>query len=126
MCVALVVDLSYSVDNLLENRSTMVFGQTLIGKFFYVMIYWHSVTQLHDQVYMSSLIYNFVKTHYIRMSKIRKSIDFIVNSILCFLLHQIFLLVSFQSNYCLRFFMYSSSYDCKRSLTYLQSNLEVF
>ena len=74
---------------------------------------------------MSSLIYNFVQFHDIRMPQIRQGIYFSVNSLLCLLILEVLLVIRLDGDQVLSLFVLSSSHDGESTGSNLQIDLKI-
>lgn len=64
---ALRVHVADRKKQLSKDNSASLFVHSLIWQLLYMMIDAHARTQLHHEVNMSSLVYNFIQTHDVRV-----------------------------------------------------------
>lgn len=70
MRVPLRMNLSNSANQLPKNRPALVFRHSLVWQFFQVVVNGHARAQLHHEVDVCALVYNFVQAHNVWMAQV--------------------------------------------------------
>ena len=81
MSIALTMHICHTFYDLPEYVFASALWESCLGLLLDMMEYAHTLTKFHHEMNMSSLIYYFMKFHYIWMIKLRECVDFSVHSL---------------------------------------------
>lgn len=99
--------------------------ESLVGYFLDMVVDAHSVTKFHHQMYVCSLVDDFVQFHNVRVPQIRKGVNLSMNSHLSLFVLQVLLVVCLDCNDVFGLLVLCSPYDGESTLTNLKIYLEI-
>lgn len=117
---------SDSLDDLGEHGATHGLGQLLRWQLLDVVLERHSLAQFHHQVHLGPLVNHLVQAHDVWVVlEIAQRVDFRLNCIRRFRVHQVLLLVGFQGHPRLGFLVLRATHDGKGPLPDFQPDLKL-